>query len=154
MSLVSSAVVSSNMVYLQLGLVVLLAPSELKQRPVDKLIADLGSPVVETRIRAARSLSAAGRSAANAVPALGSALQDDSEDVRAYAAIALKELGPDAQPAAGALISAWQVEKNPATGMIMGEAIVRIGRPVVPQIMAIVADNTPSAEVRGCAISL
>lgn len=70
-----------------------------------QLVASLSSPDIDTRKSAADSLSKGG---AAAVPELATALKSDSAPVRAAAAYALNEIGPEAEAATPTLLEVLQ----------------------------------------------
>ncbi|HEU4394855.1 MAG TPA: HEAT repeat domain-containing protein, partial [Planctomycetota bacterium] len=65
-----------------------------KPRPVDALIAELGSQFGKNREKAAREIGLHGPAAAKAVPALVKALKDAYEPVRLPAALSLSRIDP------------------------------------------------------------
>jgi HEAT repeat protein len=98
-----------------------------KRRSVAELQENLKSGNEAVRIGAADELREMSRSAAaEAVPALTQALQDQSPYVRAAAAKALGHIGPEARPAAAALRKAAQ-DKDDGVRIAATQALKAIG---------------------------
>lgn len=111
------------------------------------LINVLEQPFLTERLRALRQLEDSGRAAAEAVPALAEAMEDEDGDVRLLAAAALREIGPAAAEAAPALAKALRWGHGGIDLYFRAIAALReIGPAAVPALVA--ALNDLDAQVR------
>ncbi len=93
-----------------------LVPPDLNARRLKYLIAGLSSPNAEDRESAANALGRIGPAAADAVPALTAAQNDERHQVRSRAAIALGRIGPAAAAAVPALTETLKDEYDSVRG--------------------------------------
>ena len=101
------------------------APKKVAGRTLAEFTAELESPNVFVRLRAAKSLRAFGKSA---VPALSKALQDKNNGVQYWAASHLGDIG-SAPKEAVAILRKLEAGKHPATAMAAAYALCRIEKP-------------------------
>ncbi|HMF15364.1 MAG TPA: HEAT repeat domain-containing protein, partial [Gemmataceae bacterium] len=93
-----------------------------------------------------------------AVPALADALKSKEGRAQAYAAMALKQIGPDAKPAVAALIEVVKAHKEPAQ-LAKLNAIAALGRigpgakEAVPTLMEVTKEKPPTSASRLAAIT-
>jgi len=93
------------------------------------------------RIQAAKALAELGPEAKAAVPALIAALNDSDEQVRGQVVRALGRIGPDAAAAVGPLL---EVARKERSGFVdISNAIVQIGKPAVPALVAQATKSPP-----------
>src|SRR5260370_6816955 len=113
---------------------------------------DPGYPVAPI---AAKAL---GRLGSAAVPALTEALEIKDGRVQAYAAAALKQIGPDAKPAVAALIEVVKKYKDPAH-LARLNAIAALGKigpgakEAVPTLAEVAKDKPPMSAARLAAVT-
>ncbi|MFK7821893.1 MAG: HEAT repeat domain-containing protein [Planctomycetaceae bacterium] len=101
------------------------APRKVAGRTLSEFAADLDSPNVFVRLRAAKSLRAFGKPA---VPSLAKALGDKHTGVQYWAASHLGDLG-SAPKQSVAVLGKMKAGKNPATAMAAAYALCRIEKP-------------------------
>jgi HEAT repeat protein len=87
-----------------------------------------GGRIVEVKREAAAAIGSMGSTAAKAVPALKTALQDSNPSLRGVAAIALGQIGPSAEPAVPSLIKLLN-DKESWIAQRSAEALMSIGSP-------------------------
>lgn len=125
------------------------------KRSVESLIQQLQGGSDEQRVRAAQELAEYEAQAAAAVPALQSALESPDANLRGWAATALGAIGPEAQPAAEALLKLLDdeqpVDQQPVWERA-GRALGRIGKQNVPALLPLLKPDDPS--YRGAAAAL
>lgn len=90
----------------------------------------------DIRTAAAEGLGKIGSGAKSAVPELTSTLKDKNDETRKSAASALASIGPDAKSAAPALAEAAKEKNMPEMRKRCFTALVSIGEPSVPAILA------------------
>ena len=103
------------------GMIVAALPLDVT---VPKLAGALGQGGVFERVHTARTLGRFGPLAAEAVPALIAALEDDSQVMRGAVIVALGRIGPKARPAVPALSA---IDGDDRLQSLAKEALKKIG---------------------------
>lgn len=111
----------------------------LKDRKLDAGLDDLF--VASLRAEAALLLGEAGKGSREAAAALGDALNDDRNNVRATAAIALRSLDPKATEAIPLLVEALKEGEFGRPTRRVEEALVGFGAAAVPHLAALLKDR-------------